>query len=102
MPKRNKLVIVTVSALDDLREGWRCQRKQTSGQSAGQSNLHPCHFHLPSFFEVTLTSGTDEGIQFWRYSAQNVWLNKNVMNWILNNVGADPILYSDQRLRITT
>ena len=35
MPKRNKLVIVTVSAFDDLREGWRCQRKQTSGQSAG-------------------------------------------------------------------
>jgi hypothetical protein len=31
MPKRNKLVIVTVSALDDLRESWRCQRKQTSG-----------------------------------------------------------------------
>ena len=70
MPKRNKLVIVTVSALDDLREGWRCQRKQTSGQSAGQSNLHPSHFHLPlSFFEVIAHFGTDEGIQFWRYSA---------------------------------
>jgi hypothetical protein len=69
MPKRNKLVIVTVSAFDDLREGWRCQRKQTSGQSAGQSNLRPCHFDLPSLFEVITHFGKDEGIQFWRYSA---------------------------------